>query len=206
MKGLTAKQRSVLDYIMEFIELEGMPPTIEEIANHFSTTTTTAFTHVRCLQRKGYITRSSKARSLEVVNAKPMRHFSLSLSIPLLGRINAGMPLLCEEHVERRIHIDPTLLPKGISGDELFALQVQGDSMQDLGILDGDILVARQGQQVGIGDVIVALVDDETTVKSLYLNNGKWELRPANQAYKSIFLPLENLQVQGVVVALQRTF
>jgi repressor LexA len=205
MKGLTAKQRNVLDYIMEFIELEGMPPTIEEISRHFSTTTTTAFSHLRCLQRKGYITRSSKARSLEVVNAKPARHFSLSLSIPLLGRISAGAPLFAEEHIERRIHIDPSLLPKGISGDDLFALQVQGDSMQGLGILDGDLLVASQGRQVGIGDIVIALVDGETTVKSLYLNNAQWELRPANPAYKSLFLPLENLQVQGVVVALQRT-
>lgn len=78
--------------------------------------------------------------------------------------------------------------------------------MRDLGILDGDLLVARQAQNVGIGDIIVALVDGETTVKSLYLNNGQWELRPANPAYKSLFLPLEELQVQGVVVALQRAF
>ena len=206
MKGLTAKQQNVLDYIMEFAELEGMPPTINEISEHFSITNTTSFSHVRCLQRKGYLTRSSKARSLAVVNAKPARHFSLTLSIPLLGRISAGTPLLSEEHIEKRIHIDPTLLPKGITGSELFALQVQGDSMRDLGILDGDLLVARQGHQVGIGDIVIAMVDGETTVKSLYLSNGQWELRPANPSYKSLFLPLEQLQVQGVVVALQRTF
>ena len=204
MKGLTAKQQKVLDYILEFTELEGMAPTITEISEHFSITSTTAFSHVRALQRKGFITRSSKARSLSVVNTKPTRHFSLTLSIPLLGRISAGMPLLSEEHIEKHIHIDPSLLPKGIPGSELFALQVQGESMRDLGILDGDLLVARQAQNVGIGDIIVALVDGETTVKSLYLNNGQWELRPANPAYKSLFLPLEELQVQGVVVALQR--
>ncbi|MFA6931894.1 MAG: transcriptional repressor LexA [Lentisphaeria bacterium] len=206
MKGLTAKQQNVLDYIMEFAELEGMAPTINEIAEHFSINSTTAFSHIRSLQRKEYITRSSKARSLAVVNAQPARHFSLTLSIPLLGRISAGAPLFSEEHIERQIHIDPSLLPKRISASELFALQVQGDSMRDLGILDGDIVVAKKAHNVGIGDIIIALIDDETTVKSLYLSDGQWELRPANPDYKSLFLPLEKLLVQGVVVALQRAF
>ncbi len=206
MKGLTARQQDVLDFIIEFSELEGMPPTIQEISEHFSVASTTAFSYVRNLQRKGYITRSSKARSLSVVNAKPARHFSMSLSIPLLGRISAGAPLFAEEHIERHIRMDPSMLPRGIAGNKLFALQVQGDSMQDLGIHDGDILVAKQKQQVAIGNIVIALVDGETTVKSLYLSNGQWELRPANSAYQSLFLPLEQLQVQGIVVALQRIF
>lgn len=205
MAKLTERQQEILDFIVEFSQTQGMPPTINEISEHFSVSSTTSFSHVRALQRKGLLTRSSKARSLSVVGSRPRRHFSLTLSIPLLGRISAGAPLLSEEYVERKIYIDPSLISKRTSGSKLFALQVQGESMKDLGILDGDLVIAKQSQDVAIGDVVVALVDGETTVKSLYLSEGQWELRPANKDYKSLFLPLENLLIQGIVVALQRS-
>ena len=205
MSKLTERQQEVLDFIVDFSESQGMPPTINEISEHFEVSSTTSFAHVRALQRKVLLTRSSKARSLSVVNSKPGRHFSLTLSIPLLGRISAGAPLFSEEHVEREIYIDPSLISKRTAGCKLFALQVQGESMKDLGILDGDLVIAKQSHDVAIGDVVIALVDGETTVKSLFLSEGQWELRPANKKYKSLFLPLENLLIQGIVVALQRS-
>ena len=193
MKGLTDKQQEILDFISEFTRQEGMAPTIYEISTHFDIKSATAFAHVRSLQRKGYVNRSSKARSLTLLNTDRPKHFSLSLSIPILGRISAGVPLLAEENVERKVTLDPNLLPKGVGGHKLFGLMVHGESMRDLGILDGDI--------------VIAMVDGgETTVKSLYITDGQWELRPANKDFKSRFYPLDKLSIQGVVVALQRTY
>ena len=126
--------------------------------------------------------------------------------MPVLGRISAGAPLFSEEHIERRIQIDPKTLPSKIGGQKLFALQVQGESMRDLGILDGDLLIAKQTDEASIGDIVVAMIDGETTVKSLYLNNDQWELRPANKDYKSRFVPLDQLTIQGVIIGLQRTY
>ena len=206
MKGLTSKQQDILDFIAEFAHREGMAPTIFEISEHCQIKSATAFAHIRALQRKGYVNRSSKARSLSLVNAAKPTHFSLTLSIPVLGRISAGAPLLSEQHIERQIHFDPASLPRSAGGHNLFALQVQGESMRDLGILDGDIIVAKQTETASLGDIVVAMVDGETTVKSLYLKEGKWELRPANPDFKSRFYPLNELTIQGIVIALQRTF
>ena len=196
MKGLTDKQQEILDFISDFTRQEGMAPTIYEISSHFDIKSATAFAHVRSLQRKGYVNRSSKARSLTLLNTDRPKHLSLSLSIPILGRISAGAPLLAEENIERKVTMDPSCLPKGV-----------GESMRDLGILDGDIVIAKQTNEASIGDIVIALVDGgETTVKSLYITDGQWELRPANKDFKSRFYPLDKLSIQGVVVALQRTY
>jgi repressor LexA len=206
MKGLTQKQQELLDFIDQFGRREGMAPTVYEIADYFGIKAATAFAHVRALQRKGYVTRSSKARSLSLVRTDSPRHLSLTLSIPVLGRISAGAPLLAEEHIEETIQFDPTLLPRGSGGHPLFGLRVTGDSMRDVGILDGDIVIARQTPTASIGDIVVALVDNETTVKSLYVRESRVELRPANKAYRSQFYPLDRVFIQGVVIALHRTY
>jgi repressor LexA len=206
MKGLTEKQQEILDFIEMFGNREGMAPTVYEIADYFNIKSATAFAHVRALQRKGYVDRSSKARSLTLLRSKSPRHLSLTISIPVLGRISAGAPLLAEENKEGTIHFDPTLLPKGTGGHQLFALKVFGDSMRDLGILDGDTVVSQQTESASIGDVVVAVVDNETTVKSFYIKDGQVELRPANPDFKSQLYDLDKVSIQGKVIALQRTF
>lgn len=207
MRGLTEKQKEVLDYVSEFIREEGMPPTITEISQHFKVQAATAFAHIRALQRKGFVNRSSKARSLTLPQLEKPRHYSLTLSIPVLGRISAGVPLLVEQNIEGRIQVDAKTLPRGIGDCKLFALQVHGESMRDLGILDGDTIIAKQTPEAQIGDVVVASVDGETTVKSLYLTDDKQcELRPANPEFHSRFVSPDHLEIQGVVVMLQRTF
>ncbi|MCF7855816.1 MAG: transcriptional repressor LexA [Candidatus Pacebacteria bacterium] len=206
MKGLTTKQQEILDFIDQFNRREGMAPTVYEIADYFDIKSATAFAHLRALQRKGYVSRTSKARSLTLLRSDSPRHLSLTLSIPLLGRISAGVPLLAEEHVESTIKFDPTLLPKGAGGHKLFALRVTGESMRDLGIIDGDVVIAEQRDDWSIGDIVVALVDNETTVKSLYVHNNQIELRPANADYKPQFYTPDQVYIQGVVVALNRTY
>ncbi len=206
MKGLTLKQQEILDYIEEFSRREGMAPTVYEIADHFDIKSATSFAHLRALQRKGYVSRSSKARSLTLLRSDSPRHFSLTLSIPILGRISAGMPLMAEEHLEGTLQFDPKLLPKGAGGQKVFALTVFGDSMKDLGIWDGDLVIAKQTDSASIGDIVVALVENETTVKQLYIKDKMVELRPANPDFASQFYPPEKVFVQGIVIALQRTY
>lgn len=206
MKGLTDKQQEILDFVDQFSRREGMAPTVYEIADYLGIKSATAFAHLRALQRKGYVSRSSKARSLTLLRSDSPRHLSLILSIPILGRISAGAPLLAEEHVESTIQFDPRLLPRGAGGHQVFGLRVFGESMRDLGIMDGDIVIAKQTHTASLGDIVVALVDNETTVKSLYIKDDTVELRPANPAFESQFYPLDRVFIQGVVIALHRTY
>lgn len=207
MKGLTQKQSNILDFLEEFQQRNGMPPTLVELAKEFGINHATASSHLRALERKGYLTRTSKARGLTLKRAadKP-QHLSLTVSVPILGRISAGQPLLCQEHCEDTLEIDPNLLPYGIGTAQIFALQVTGDSMEELGILDGDLLLAAEQQTARVGDVVIALIEDETTVKSFYMDGGKVELRPANKRYKSRYFRPGEVAIQGRVVALHRKF
>jgi len=206
MKGLTDRQQAILDFIEEFSRTENMAPTVYEIASKFEIKPATAFAHLRALQRKGYVDRSSKARSLTLLRPSSPKHVSLNLSIPILGRISAGLPLLAEENIEESIQLDPRVLPKGIGGHRLFGLRVNGQSMKDAGILHGDLIVAKEMHSPQIGDAVVALVGDEATVKHFYINDEKLELRPANKDFKSQFYALDEVQIQGIVIALYRTY
>ena len=197
MKGLTDKQRQMLDFIAVFMRREGMAPTVYEIADQFGIRAATAFAHLRALQRKGAIKRSSKARSLALTGparrpgpATPAVSAAAAdpnpfLSVPMLGRIAAGAPMPAEEQAGEILRFDPSLLPRGAARQKLFALRVTGESMRDLGILDGDLVLARQTTEARSGDLVVALVGGtETTVKTLVLHpRGVVELRPANPDY-----------------------
>ncbi len=207
MKGLTEKQEEMLQFIEKFINRKGMAPTVYEIAEHFDIKSATSFAHIRALQRKGYLNRSSKARSIALTRTSTMpKHLSLTLSVPVLGRISAGMPLLAEENVENTIQFDPRMLPSSAGSDKIFALQVNGESMRDAGILDGDYIIARASNNPKIGDIVVAMVNGETTVKYLFIKKNKIELRPDNPEFKSQIYDIGDVHIQGIVVALQRTY
>ncbi len=206
MKGLTQKQQDILDFIDEFNRRQGMAPTVYEIADHFNVKSATAFAHLRALQRKGYVERSSKARSLTLMRGSSPKHLSSTLSVPILGRISAGMPLLAEENIEEIVQMDPSLLPWGTGGHRLFGLRVGGDSMVEKGIMDKDVIIAKEQSTAQIGDIVVALVDGEATVKSFYLFDGQVELRPANPAYQSQVHAVGEVLVQGVVIAMYRMY
>ncbi|MFA4945032.1 MAG: transcriptional repressor LexA [Lentisphaeria bacterium] len=210
MKGLTKKQQAILDYIEEFMRREGMAPTVYELGDYFKIRSATAFAHLRALQRKGYVNRSSKARSLSLTGVpRPGTGpgGTLTIAVPVIGHVAAGMPLLAEERVERVLRFDPAQLPRGTGGHKLFALKIFGESMRDAGMLDGDTVVAKQAAEARNGDVVVALVDGtETTVKYLYHHGHQVELRPANPAYAPQFYPPEQVQLQGVVIALMRVY
>jgi repressor LexA len=207
MKGLTAKQKEILKFIQSFQESEGMSPTVYEIGDNFGVKTSTVFAHLEALSKKGFITRSSKARSISLSKKVSVlkKNESPVVEVPLIGRVCAGLPADSPELREGTVVCDPAFLGGNI--DRLFALKVTGESMRDLGILDGDVVIARQTHNIRRGDVVVALVDNETTVKSYYPAPGaKVELRPANSDFKSQIYPVESVRVQGKIVSLQRQY
>ena len=206
MKTLTEKQKNILNFIEEFLEKEGMAPTVYEIAERFDIKTSTVFAHLRALQRKKQLSRSSKARSISLSGR---RSEGLNLprglfAIPLLGRVNAGMPSESEEYKEADICIDSSMLGK-CSSEKLFALRIQGESMRDLGMFDGDIIIVEKNTSVRSGDIVVALVNNEVTVKSFFpQKNNIIELHPANPDFKIQSYPANEVNIQGKVIFLQR--
>jgi len=205
MKALTEKQKSMLEYIEDFIEKEGMAPTVYEIADYFSIKTSTVFAHLRALQRKSHITRTSKARSITVKHSKSKpKHMSFLLPVPLLGRINAGTPAENLEYKEGEIFVSPDVVS---NNSNAFALKVHGQSMRDLGIYEDDIVIVEKVDNVNPGDIVVALVQDETTIKSYFpLRGGRVELRPANNDFTTQVYPDAHVHIQGKVVGLQREY
>ncbi len=212
MKTLTEKQKNILDFIEDFLDKEGMAPTVYEIAANFDIKTSTVFAHLRALQRKKQLSRSSKARSISLTGrSRRSGGYVLphgALLIPLLGRVNAGMPSESLEYKEGDVCISSTVLNEA-SADQLFALRVQGESMRDLGIYDGDIVVVAQvGTKPRAGDIVVALLQGgEVTVKSYFPKPGnRVALRPANPEYKEQVYPANEVAIQGRVIALQRKY
>ncbi len=120
-------------------------------------------------------------------------------SVPLLGHVAAGSPILAEENIEDRITVDPAF-----ASNASYSLRVRGESMIEDGILDGDVIIVDQKREARKGDIVVALVDGDATVKHFYPAGDRVELRPANASMESIFVPAQEFQSQGVVVALQR--
>lgn len=209
MKELTAKQKELLDYIEDFLEREAMAPTVYEIAEHFGIKTSTVFAHLRSLQRKKELTRSSKARSITLNRPRRKNLFlSLSLPVPLLGRINAGLPCDNNEYKEGEIFVSRALLDRK-KAEKAFALRVQGESMRDLGIYDSDIVIVKQTGSGDIknNDIVVAMVNNETAVKSYFSAPGNIvELRPANASFNSQFYPASEVTIQGKVIGLHREY
>jgi repressor LexA len=201
-KALTTRQREILEYIIDNIRDYGRPPTIVEIGERFDIASTNGVNdHLLALAKKGFIERSSKARSIQVTQMAAGEFMQPQIrSLPLLGRVAAGLPVFSEENVEAHVAVSAE-----IAGPKSFCLRVQGESMIEAGILHGDTIVVDLSIPPRTGSVVVALVNDETTVKYFYPRGEMIELRPANSAMQSILVPARDVQIQGVVVALQRT-
>lgn len=202
--GLTRRQAAILQYIVETIRDEGYPPTIAEIGGQFGIASTNGVNdHLLALEKKGYIERSSKARGIRVTEKAAAGLYEQGRQmiprLPLVGMVAAGQPVLAMEHVDEYVAVDEALA-NGTS----YCLRVRGDSMIEDGILEGDVLVVDQSIRPKAGDTVVALVDDEATVKRFYPRNAMVELRPANAAMSPILVPAQDVRIRGVVVALQR--
>jgi repressor LexA len=215
MQGLTQRQQMVLDYIRQSIADRGYPPTLREIGARMGIRSTNGVNdHLRALERKGYLTRedmksralrptSAAAAGLEIENESAANDDSL-VEVAVVGRVAAGLPLLAEEHVIDTVRIDRGLL-KG--GREVFGLKVQGDSMIDAGILSGDYIFVRKQITANRGDIVVALIGDEATVKYYYPEKDYVRFQPANKTMAPILVRAVDFRATmliGVVVGVFR--
>ena len=199
MRPLTDKQARVLDLIRERIRSDGCPPTVREIAKRFRfASTSTARAHLTALEKKGYIERRFHASRGIRLTPEAQEQSGL----PILGRVAAGSPILAEENVEGFLALD-RLYP---SDGSCFCLSVTGDSMKDAGILDGDYVIVRQKPVFEDGEIGVAVLDGEATVKRLRRRRNKVELLPANKRYKKQFIDPEQVEFRyaGEVIGVHR--
>jgi repressor LexA len=201
MKGLTHRQKEVLKFIAEYIEQHSYPPTYQDIADAFDIASKHGVVrHLIALERKGYITRGDTlARSIRILHPQYMPATG-TIQIPIVGQVSAGYPVLAEENVEDHVMVPRTLIK---SEGRYFALRVQGDSMTNAGILDGDMVVVESSNVAKSGEIVVALLDDEVTVKRLIDRNGEKFLKAENPAYSNIY-PQNEWSIQGRVVSLIR--
>jgi len=198
---LTGHQRTILNWIKQFIRAHGMPPTVREIGAAFGIKSSSAFAALRALERKGALKRGELgARSLIV---KPVRQRDRGehVNVPIVGRIAAGRPIEAIEDEHGTLAVRPGLL----GGRAAYALQVVGDSMIDAGILDGDYVVVRKEETAEDGDIVVALIESEATLKRFFREQGGVRLEPANSQMNAIRVRAGEFRIQGKVVAVQRT-
>lgn len=194
---LSEKQAEILEYMQTFTRERGFPPSVREIGEAVGLRSpSTVHAHLKALDRAGYITRDGhKMRALRLAGTAAAGE--KWRSIPILGRVTAGAPILAVEDIEGYIPYDP-----GHSGGEFFALRVRGDSMIGAGILDGDVIVVRRQRAAEHREIVVALLGEEATVKRLYQQNGEVWLMPENEAYSPI--SAVGAQILGKVVGLYR--
>jgi repressor LexA len=195
VRNLTERQQAVLNWVRAFMLEHRMPPTVREIGREFRISSAGVFGHLKAIERKGFLKRGKLgARSLELHHGLARANDFLT-RVPVVGRIAAGLPLLAIENVDGFLAVDSGLL-KG-EGGEFFALKVKGDSMIEAGIFEGDFVVARKQEMADDGDVVVALVEDDATLKRFRREKGRVCLQPANRRMKPIY-PAD-LTIQGVV-------
>jgi repressor LexA len=201
---LTKRQAEILSFIKTHIQYSGFPPTISEIQGQFSFKSPNAVQeHLKALVRKGQIRRTpNQWRGLELMVSNKSRdesaHYS-TVSVPLIGRVTAGLPVLAEENYEGAISVDRSLVGRAT---RLFALHVRGDSMIRAGIYDGDIAIAQEQSVADHGDIVIALLGDEATVKRFYRKKKVIILKPENDAMQPIRVSEgSDFKILGKVIA-----
>ena len=196
--SLTARQAEILELIRTYIAEEGCPPTRAEIANALGfRSANAAEDHLRALERKGVIEIiPGSSRGIRLLNAEE------DYGLPVVGRVAAGEPILAEEHIEDYCQVEPDTFHPGAD----YLLRVRGDSMQDIGILDGDLLAVHRTRYAENGQVVVARVEDEVTVKRFRQRGSIVRLIPENPAYEPIRIDLreQTLDIEGLAVGIVR--
>jgi repressor LexA len=212
MQGLTKRQEQTLDFIRSSIEDRGYPPTLREIGEHMGIRSTNGVNdHLRALERKGYLTREDmKSRALKLVEdqapppANKLNSDDDLIEVRVLGRVAAGLPLYAEENVIDTVRVD-RMLVRG--GREVFGLRVTGDSMIEAGILSGDYIFVKKQSSADRGDIVVALIGDEATVKYFYPERDYVRFQPANAQMAPILVrasDFKSTMLLGKVVGVYR--
>ncbi|MDY6843165.1 MAG: transcriptional repressor LexA [Thermodesulfobacteriota bacterium] len=202
-RDLTNRQQEIFQHIKDTIKQRGYPPSLREIGKAMEISSLEGVRcHLNALEKKGYIKRNSTHRSIVIpAGSETVRADNEeTVRIPLLGKIAAGTPILAEQNIEDWIPL-PRFLVKSTRG--LFMLKVKGDSMREAHILNGDLIVARHQVDAENGEVIVAVIDGEATVKRFYRESDQVRLQPAHPGYEPIILK-RNFQICGKVIGLVR--
>ncbi|MER3460486.1 MAG: repressor LexA, partial [candidate division GAL15 bacterium] len=184
-RGLTRRQRQILDFVIEYTRRRGYPPSVRDIGNALHlTSSSTVHSHLSALEKKGYLRRDpSKPRAIEVLKDPTSLPHKRVVSLPVVGRVTAGAPILAEQNIE-----DSFTLPEDFVGSgECFLLRVRGDSMVGVGIYDGDYLVVRKQSHAQDGDIVVARIGEEATVKRFYREGDRIRLQPENPTMEPIY-------------------
>lgn len=204
MKELTKRQSEVLDVIKECIEKTGMPPTRVELAKILGfKSANAAEEHLKALARKGAIEiLSGTSRGIRIIGSHK-NNLEEEQGLPLIGLVAAGEPILATENVEAHYDVDPSLFRPAAD----FLLRVQGESMKDIGIMDGDLLAVHKTQDINNGQVVVARVEDDVTVKRFYRDGSQILLKAENKQFDPIKVDLEyqSFDIEGIAVGVIRT-
>jgi len=199
---ISDKQREILEYIKKEILNRGYPPAVREICEAVDLkSTSSVHSHLETLEKNGYIRRDpTKPRAIEIID----ENFNLTrrevVNVPMLGRVAAGQPILAVENIDNYFPIPAEFMPN----EESFMLRVKGESMINIGILDGDNILVKRQKDARNGDVVVALVDDSATVKTFYRENGHIRLQPENDDMDPIIVP--DCEILGKVFGVFRFF
>ena len=198
---ISKKQQEILDYLKEEILSRGYPPTVREICEKVGLkSTSSVHSHLSTLERNGYIRRDpTKPRAIEICDDSFQMVRTEMASLPVVGNVAAGQPILAQENIESYFPIPAEILPAG----ESFALRVRGESMINAGIFDGDLLFVSSCSTARNGEIIVALIDDSATVKTFDKENGHIRLQPENDTMEPIIV--DQCIILGKVFGVFRT-
>ena len=205
MKELTPRQREIFEFIKKSVIRVGRPPSLREIGEQFGINSTNGVrSALEALERKGYIRRNRYlSRGIEILKEAPERLDDSQLkSVPWVGQVAAGTPVWAEQNIEGNFYVDRSFVP----GEHIFALRVQGESMKNAGILDGDFVLVRRQQTAQKGDIVVAQIEDEATVKRFYPERKRIRLQPENPDFGPIIIEkgTTGFAIAGKVIGLLR--
>ncbi len=200
MEKLTVQQARVLKAIKQYIHETGYPPSVRELGKRLGLkSTATVHSHLRTLERKRYLQRTAqKSRAFTVVENDKQNKESSPVMVPIVGTVRAGVPVLAVENIDEFVPLPRSF----VKGENVFLLQVEGDSMVGAGILAGDLVLVRQQDTADNGDIVVALIDDEATVKTFFKEDETIRLQPQNPNLSPIIS--KDVRVIGKVVGLYR--
>ena len=200
--GLTKRQLEILEFIKHEVRVKGYPPSVREIGLAVGlNSSATVHSHLSRLESKGCIRRDpTKPRAIEVLDGAPFAPSSSTVALPIVGRVTAGEPILAVENVEDYFTLAPQFVPAG----DIFMLTIRGESMTGAGILDGDMVLVRKQNVAQNGDMVVALLEDEATVKTFYREPHRVRLQPENPSMEALYCT--DVTILGKVVGLYRMF
>lgn len=204
MKKLDNPHAAIYEFIVSYYEENSIPPTVREICTAVGlSSTSTVHAHLNKLEQNGLIYRNpTKQRAIVIAEPK----HSQGIFVPLVGNVAAGIPILAVENIEEEFALPPQILHGGKKGD-VFMLNIEGNSMIDIGMLNGDFIIVHKGLSIHNGDIVVARIQGErATVKRFYEDNGRVRLQPENASMQPIYASYSDVEVVGKVIGLLRQY